>query len=94
MVELAAGHQVHCILWEQVAISNKGICCYMDYIFALNIFCEEYLQAMFDVANMLIRFTVKDFPMNAFDLWASKYTGLFIFLCLEQGLRTISSVKL
>ena len=45
MAEPTTGHQVRCILWEQEAIFNKGVgfLCGLE-LFALNIFCEEYLQ--------------------------------------------------
>ena len=45
MVELATSHQVRCNHWEQVAIFNEGIgfLCGLKF-FALNVFCEEYLQ--------------------------------------------------
>ena len=40
---LATDHQVRCILLAQVVIFDKGIG-FLCWFFALNIFCEEYLQ--------------------------------------------------
>ena len=70
MVVLATGHQVHCILWEQVTIFNKGIdfLCGLKF-FALSIYLRRILatNSMFDVANPL-KISVKDVPMNNYEL--------------------------
>ena len=53
MVVLVTGHQVGCLLWVQVAISNKeiGLLCGLKFL-ALNIRILT-TKSMFDVANML-----------------------------------------
>ena len=68
MAVLATGHQVRCILWEQGAIFNKeiGFLCGLKKI-ALNIF-RVTTKSMFDVANMLKKITVKDVPINNYEL--------------------------
>ena len=98
MVVLPAGQQVRCILWVQGAIYNKGIgfLCGLKF-FALNIliiFCGEYLiiKSMFEVAIMLKRWTVKDVPINNYEL--KKYTGLFIPCFGTGAVLPISSGKL
>ena len=61
MVVLATGHQVRCIVWEQVVILKKRQAFYVDYFFlAFIIVCEEYLQPrpMVYVVDML-KITVK-----------------------------------
>ena len=69
MVVPVTGHQVRWILWDQGGMFNKGIG-YGSKFFALNIFCEEYLKpkSMFDVANMLKNFTVKNVPVNIYEI--------------------------
>ena len=46
MIVPASGHQVRCIPWVQMGTFNKdiGFLCGLKF-FALNIFCEEYLQS-------------------------------------------------
>ena len=46
MIVPASGHQVRCIPWVQMDTFNKeiGFLCGLKF-FALNIFCEEYLQS-------------------------------------------------
>ena len=51
MVVLATGHQIRCIPWVQVAILTKDIVFICIALFALNIFCEEYLQTMMTSSN-------------------------------------------
>ena len=65
MIVPASGHQVRCIPWVQMGTFNKeiGLLCGLKF-FALNIFCGEYLQSTFDVANMVKTATVKDVPIN------------------------------
>ena len=45
MIVPASGHQVRCIPWVQMGTFSKeiGFLCGLEF-FALNIFCEEYLQ--------------------------------------------------
>ena len=65
MIVPVSGHQVRCIPWVQMGTFNKeiGFLCGLKF-FALNIFCGEYLQSTFDVANMVKTATVKDVPIN------------------------------
>ena len=67
MIVPVSGNQVRCIPWVQMGTFNKEISflCGLQ-IFALNIFCGEYLQSSlpFDVANMVKTATVKDVPIN------------------------------
>ena len=69
MVVLTTGHQVHCILWEQMAIFNKriGLLCGLK-IFALNMFCEEYLPSSLHLMlQICYKNTVKDVPVNNYE---------------------------
>ena len=58
------------ILWEQMAIFNKRI----GFIMWIKNLCVQYIlwriltiKSMFDVANMLKTFTVKDMPVNNYE---------------------------
>ena len=45
MIVTASGHQVRCIPWVQMGTFNKEIDFLLGLkLFALNIFCGEYLQ--------------------------------------------------
>ena len=65
MIVSDSGHQVCCMPWVQMGTFNKeiGFLCGLKF-FALNIFCGEYLQSTFDVANKVKTATVKDVPIN------------------------------
>ena len=73
MVALATGHQVHCILWVQGDTYNKGIG-FCGFLW-IKILCIEYIlwrilttKCMFHFVIMLKRLTVKDVPINNYDL--------------------------
>ena len=70
MVVLTTGHQVRCILLGQVAIFNKGLAFVWIKLFALNIFCEEYLQtSLCLMLQTCLNFLLsKVFPRNNFEL--------------------------
>ena len=68
----STGHQVRCILWEQMAIFNKRI----GFFMWIKNLCVEYIlwsiltvKSMFDVANMLKKYTVKDVPVNNYEFY-------------------------
>ena len=65
MIVPASGHQVRCIPWVHMGTFNKeiGFLCGSKFC-ALKIFCGEYLQSSFDVANMVKTATAKDVPVN------------------------------
>ena len=70
MVVLTTGHQVHCILWVQMAISNKGIGFLSGLkIFVLNTFCEELdtSQVYIWCYKYVKKITVKDVPVNNYE---------------------------
>ena len=71
MAALATGHQVRCILWEQVPIFNKGI----GFSMWIKIPCIEYIlwrilttKFMFDARKKMLNFTVKNLlPINSYE---------------------------
>ena len=66
MIVPASGHQVRCIPWLQMGTYNKEIVflCGLKF-FALNIFCEEYLQSSLHLMLQIVKTaTVKDVPIN------------------------------
>ena len=94
MVVLTTAHKFHCILWEQVAIFNKGIgFLYGLKFLALNTFYEKYLQP--SLCSML-QICLKRYCQRWTNewLWASKYTCPFISYLLKQGQHPISRGKL
>ena len=90
MVVLAFAHQVRCILWVQI----KGLA-----FLWIEILWIEYLlwkilstKSMFDVANMLKELSVKDVPMNNYELLNIQACLFHMFW--NRGLHPISRGKL
>ena len=82
IVVLATGHQVRCILWEQVVTFNKEI----FFLMWIKIIYIEYIlwrtlstKSMFAVANMLILSTVKDVTMNNYELLNTQACSFILF---------------
>ena len=95
MIVSAAGHQVCCVLWEQMAIFNKGI----GFSSGLKVLCIEYIlwrilttKYMFEIGIMLKEINCQRCA-NKY-LWTSKHIGLFIQYILGQAVHPISSGKL
>ena len=74
MVVLTTGYSVRCILWEQEAIFNKGMFLCGLQLFALNTFCDEYLQLslLFFVVFLCCKYPqkvcLKDVSINNYKL--------------------------
>ena len=70
MIILATGHQDRCIIWEQVAIFNKGVGFFSGLqLFALNKFVHNtYTQVYASCCKYAKINAVKGVPMNDYEV--------------------------